>query len=79
MAAIEEEIIERLSKLDEEKQKRVLEFVRSLSKPEGIPGEALVTLARELNFGPDDLTEMARAIEEGCEQIDQWDKPIFPA
>ena len=33
MAAIEQEIIERISKLDAEKKNRVLEFIRSLSIP----------------------------------------------
>jgi hypothetical protein len=65
MAAIEQEIIERISKLDTEKQKRVLEFVRSLDMPIGIPGEELIARAHQVNFDPADLEEMKREIEEG--------------
>lgn len=70
MAAIEQEIIERVSQMDIEKQKRVLEFVRSLGHPQGIPGEDLVARAHQINFDPADLEEMKRAIEEGCERIE---------
>jgi hypothetical protein len=70
MAALEQEIIERLSKLNTEDQKRVLEFVRNLAQPQGIPGESLIARAHEVNFDPADLEEMSRAIEEGCERIE---------
>ena len=70
MAAIEQEIIERVSKLDKDKQERVLEFVRNLERPEGIAGEDLVARARQVDFDPSDLETMAKAIEEGCERID---------
>lgn len=70
MAAIEQEIIERVRKLDTEKQQRVLEFVRSLVLPQGISGEDLVARAHKINFDPVDLEEMKRAIEEGCERIE---------
>ncbi len=70
MAAIEQEIIERISKLDAEKQKRVLEFVRSLGLPQGISGEDLIARAHQVNFDPVDLEEMKHAIEEGCERIE---------
>ncbi len=64
MAAIQQEIIERIGKLDAEIQKRVLEFVRSLDMPLGIPGEELIARAHQVNFDPADPEEMKRAIEE---------------
>ena len=70
MAAIEQEIIERVSKLDAERQKQVLDFVRSLDIPQGIRGEDLVARAHEVHFDPSDLEEIAQAIEAGCERID---------
>ena len=70
MAAIEQEIIERVSKLDTEKQQRVLEFVRSLDAPQGIRGEDLIARAHKVNFDPADLEQMKQAIEEGCERIE---------
>jgi hypothetical protein len=56
-----------------EKQQRVVEFARSLvsEDPRLVPGTAW------LKFGglipPEDLAEMQRAIEEGCERIDPDD------
>ena len=78
MAAIEQEIIERISKLDAEKQKRVLEFVRSLALSPGIPGEELIARAHQANFDPTDLEEMQRAINEGCERIEPEEGDIDP-
>ena len=69
MAAIEQEIIERISKLDAEKKNRVLEFVRSLGIPQGILGEDLIARAHQVNFDPAGLEEMKQAIEEGCERL----------
>ena len=63
MAAIEREIMERIRKLDQEKQQRVLEFIRSLDRPQGIPGAELIARAHLVNFDPSDLEEMKRAIE----------------
>lgn len=70
MAAIEQEIIEQISKLDSEKQKRVLEFIRSLGLPKGISGEDLIARAHQVNFDSVDLEEMKQAIEESCERIE---------
>ena len=70
MAALEQEIIERIRELNIEQQKRVLEFVRSLSYAKGILGKDLITRVYEVNFDPADLEEMQRAIEESCERIE---------
>ena len=68
MAAIEQKIIEQISKLDVEKQKRVLEFIRSLEVPKGISGEDLIARAHQVNFDPVDLDEMKQVIAVGCER-----------
>jgi hypothetical protein len=68
---VKEQIMRQLDLLTLEQQQRVLEFAAHLQTPlpSGIPGEALLTRAREINFDPLDLAEMAEAIEEGCERV----------
>ena len=72
MVAIEKEIIEQIAKLDREAQIRVLEFARSLSRPQGIPGSELIVRAHQVNFSSADLDEMKQAIEESCERIGRY-------
>ncbi len=66
---------EQLDELSFEQQRRVLDFARKVKTetlPEGTPGEVLWELARSINFDPEDLKEIAEAIETECERID-WD------
>ncbi len=72
-----QEILEQVHKLDADKQRRVLEFVRSLTHPRGEPGSKLIADIRRLNFSPEDVAEMAEAIKD-CERID-WDEWDIPA
>ncbi|HMB95773.1 MAG TPA: hypothetical protein VKK61_07015 [Tepidisphaeraceae bacterium] len=46
--------------------------VRQATKdlPEGTLGEDFIAAARKLNFSTEDLEQMERAIEEGCERVD---------
>lgn len=67
-----DQIIHYVEKLDTEKQRQVLEYAQSLSKPKGISGRELIQLAHELNFDPQDLVEMQQAIEEECEQLEDF-------
>jgi hypothetical protein len=67
---IEQEIIEAVHKLTEEQKRELLEHARRLTRPKGTPGKLAVQYARELNFAPEDLAEMEKAIEEWCERID---------
>jgi hypothetical protein len=69
---LRDQLLNEFDKLTPEKQERVLNFTKSLSStlPPGIPGEVLLQRAREINFDPNDLAEMQRAIEEGCERIE---------
>ena len=72
---VKEEIINQLDDLSPDQQRRVLDFTRKIKAetlPEGTPGEVLWELARSINFDPEDLKEIAEAIEAECERID-WD------
>lgn len=68
------EVVDRINALPEEKQQRVLQFIRSLSTEEPwlFSGRELLRMAGTIS--PEDGAEMARAIEEGCERIDpnEW-------
>ena len=75
MTQTEKSIIECIGTLTEDQQQAVLRYVQSLKngKPRGISGEELIRRASEVNIPSEDLDEMKRAIEEGCEQIDdEW-------
>lgn len=65
------EIVQELDRLPEDEQLRVLQLVRTLTSamPAGVPGRDLTRLAGLIPA--DDLAAMARAIEEGCEQVDE--------
>ena len=71
---MEQQIIEQLDALTPEQQKQVLDYMRSLAQRAwvGKPGSALLPLAGMIPL--EDLEEMARAIEEGCGQVDlaEW-------
>jgi hypothetical protein len=71
--AIQSELLSYLGQLPIGDQARVVDFARTLAKPEmkssvGVPGKDLIKLAGTI--GEDDAREMIEAIEEGCEQID---------
>lgn len=66
--SFEDEIIERVRKLDAENQRKVLEYVRSLPTPKGTPGKVFLERTRDIHIDPDDLKLMEQAIEEWCER-----------
>lgn len=70
MAALERELRERLSLLDPDQQRQVLEYARALSEAprQGVRGEALLRFAGSIPA--DDLRDIATAVKEGCEGID---------
>ena len=70
MSAVERELQQRLSRLGPAEKRQVLEYTRELGEPplRGTPGAALLRFAGSIP--PEDLREMAEAIEEGCEQVD---------
>jgi hypothetical protein len=70
MSAVERELLQRLSRLGPAQKQQVLEYARGLGEPPrpGTVGEALLRFAGRIP--PEDLREMADAIDEGCEQVD---------
>ena len=72
--SLRDQIISQLDRLSPEQQQLILDYTRSLlgQLPQGIRGEELIALAHEINFTPEDLDEIIRAIEEDCGRID-WD------
>ena len=69
---LQKEILDQLDKLPVEQQRQVLDFARTLSKPAGKRGKDLLYFAGGISA--DDLTLMAQAIEQDCEQINanEW-------
>jgi hypothetical protein len=82
MAAIEQEILERVQQLNPDQKKQVLDFVQKLTQPRGESGRDFLERTKGINFPKEDLEEIARIIEEDEERID-WDDwnnpPEFPA
>jgi hypothetical protein len=75
MTQTEKSIIEAIAALTEAQQQDVLRLVQTLmnGKPRGVSGQELIRRAANIAIPPEDLEEMKRAIEEGCEQIDdEW-------
>jgi hypothetical protein len=65
------ELLEQVHKLDEDQQRRVLEFARILAQASQVRGESGHSILQSAGlFHDEDLDEMARAIEEDCERID---------
>jgi hypothetical protein len=67
---LEQEILEVIRRMTPEQQRRSLEYLRDLEQPKGEPGWQIIEHAREIAFPVEDLREMAEAIEEWCERID---------
>ena len=68
MSAVERELQQRLSRLGPAEKRQVLEYTRELGEPSlrGTSGAVLLRFAGSIP--PEDLRELANAIEEGCEQ-----------
>ena len=69
--SLQEEILDQLDKLPIEQQIQVLDFARTLAKPVGKPGKDLLYFAGGIS--PDDLSLMAQAIEQDCEEVNAND------
>jgi len=67
---LQEELLQQMARLPEEQQKQVLAFVRGLLPAAGgISGKDLLKFSGAISQA--DVQLMAKAIEEGCERIDQ--------
>jgi len=75
MAAIsyEREILEQIRDMSEEQQKEVLAFARGLKRPKGISGLEAIRIVEEINFPKEDLAEIAEAIKDLDEHVDDED------
>jgi energy-coupling factor transporter transmembrane protein EcfT len=72
MSTIERQIFDELHKLAPAQQARVLDYTRSLSSVKGVPGASLLTFSNTID--KTDLEQIAKSIEEGCEQVNpnEW-------
>ena len=62
---LQEELLQQMSRLPEEEQRRVLDFVKGLTPVAGgIAGKGLLKFSGAI--GQADLQAMIKAIEEGC-------------
>ena len=69
----EQELLQKVRKLNGEQKQRVLEYVeKQLSPIKGTPGKLALQYAREIDFSREDLAEMQAAIEEAFETIDDF-------
>ena len=70
-ATIEAELSAYMDKMPIKQQRKVLEFARTLAtrSPRGVPGKSLLHFAGTIE--KTDLELMEKAIEEGCERIDE--------
>ena len=68
------QVVEQLADLPDNLQRKVLQFVQTLtaSVQDGVPGRQLLRFAGTIPL--DDLQLMRDAIEAGCEQVDlnEW-------
>jgi hypothetical protein len=77
MAAIEQEILEQIRKLDLAQKKQVLDYARRLTHPKGELVSEFLERTREIRISPEDLAIMKRVAEEDEERIDwdDWNNP----
>ena len=67
----ERELLEQVNKLDDDRQRRLLNYARLLANVPQIHGESGRHLIASAGmFGEQDLDDMQRAIEDDCERID---------
>jgi intracellular sulfur oxidation DsrE/DsrF family protein len=69
MLTIEQEILERIRHMSDENKQRVLEFTRIVERPKGESGKEFLARTAHIRIDPEDLAEMARAIEEENEKF----------
>ena len=65
---LKDEIIQEVGRLDAPRQRKVLDFARALSMPDGTPGRELLKFAGTIEQW--DLDAMSQAIQEGCEKVE---------
>jgi hypothetical protein len=77
MLSLKDQIIDELDKLTPDQQEKLLNFTKRLqaTSPTPTSGDLLLAHIDTFSFDPNDLDEIAKAIEEGCEKVDLdgWD------
>ena len=70
-STLERELHDQIRTLSRGQQRRLLDFAEGLADAgsRGVPGSALLRFAGAID--PSDLTDMAQAIEEDCEEVDR--------
>jgi len=70
-SSIKDDLIAQVENLSTHHQRQVLDFAKSLA-PKGVAGKNLLRF--EGAIPADDLEQMSKAIEEGCEKVDigEW-------
>jgi hypothetical protein len=66
---VREQIIEQVDRLDDAQQRQVLEFARRVAAPSAAASPDLLRFAGSIDRS--DLDKMSKAIEDGCERVDQ--------
>jgi len=67
--SVTERIIEHVERVSDSQQRQVLDFARRLAGPSGVRGRDLLHFAGSID--PADLEAMSKAIQEGCEKVDE--------
>lgn len=70
--AFEDDLVRIMRNLNDEQQRRVLEFEQNMINPIGISGKLAIQHAREIHFDAQDLLDMKQVIEDACEQIEDF-------
>jgi hypothetical protein len=72
-------IVEHVSRLSDTDQEQVLAYIEQLEQTalHPVAGDDVVALVRDLDFDPQDVDRMAKAIEEAFEQIEPDDTPAL--
>jgi hypothetical protein len=65
---IKDEIIQQVDRLDGPQRRKLLDFARGLTVPQGTPGRELLMFAGAIDQG--DLATISEAIQEGCEKVE---------
>ena len=58
----EQAILEQVRQLNEEQQRQVLAFTRTLNRPKGVSGKEFLEGTKNIHIEPDDLVLMQAAI-----------------
>ena len=73
------ELVDLLEAMSEAQQRALLASLNPIAAPIGESGEVFLERTRHIHLPTEDMEEMLRAIEAGCEGIEDDDPPSFSA